>query len=236
MSELGFDEAARITEKLRKHQGRMEWMSLLFGQMLEQAKAKRVWVAMDYPADSTGWDRYCKLELGIGGDSEANDLIRIAQLVRQFPTNPKMMLTIGKSKMRLILPHVGQNFETDEFKLESNELGDLLEKAHTMTYVALRNHLNDTPEQEANRYAPPPLSVRVPIQNDGERHEYQVELNPKSGEVLKVTDLNPPSRCYEPVVCKHCGAENWARVGYNHIVEVYKDEPKKEPDTCINLC
>ena len=39
-SELDFDAAARLTLKLRKHQRRMEWMSLLFGQMLEQAKSK----------------------------------------------------------------------------------------------------------------------------------------------------------------------------------------------------
>lgn len=224
-SELDFDAAARLTLKLRKHQRRMEWMSLLFGQMLEQAKSKRVWVAMDYPDDYQGWNQYCTQELGIGGDSEANDLIRIAQLVRQFPAYRKMILTAGKSKMRLLLPHVGQNFETGEFELEPDELGDLLEKAHTMTYAALRSHLNDTPEQEANRYAPPPLSVRVPI---GDDHAYQVELNPKSGEVLRVTDLNPPSRCYEPVVCKHCGAENWARVGYNHIVETFAERPESE--------
>ena len=82
-SELDFDAAARLTLKLRKHQRRMEWMSLLFGQMLEQAEIKKVWVAMDYPDDYQGWNQYCTQELGIGGDSEANDLIRIAQLVRR---------------------------------------------------------------------------------------------------------------------------------------------------------
>lgn len=74
---------------------------------------------------------------------QASDMIRVAELRRQFPDYTPRILDTPPSNMRLLLPHLQQDKDSREYCITDNTLDEYLDDANTMTWRQLRDHLND---------------------------------------------------------------------------------------------
>jgi hypothetical protein len=121
------------------------------GLDLREAFAAQEWITLRLP----NFAAYCaQFDISV---SLGYDLMRIADIAGLFPQYRARMLDAGISKMRLLLPQLGECVSADD-KTASQQLDTLLDMANEKSWNELRREMHaatsDAPLASAVEYCP----------------------------------------------------------------------------------